>query len=99
MGQLVGQDFDAAFPAITLGTLILFLSPCRMMHAWDWRSTCWSTFCTSADSGVLSVRSNIAPILVRQANVEYISTRPPSFQPIIYIIRPSLASSIVVMHA
>ena len=96
MGQLVGQDFDAAFPAITLGTLILFLSPCRMMHAWDWRSTCWSTFCTSADSGVLSVRSNIAPILVRQANVEYISTATelPAHH-----LHHQAVSSIVVMHA
>ena len=74
MGQLVGQDFDAASVSQPLGSPIEFLSPCRMMHAWHWRSTSWSTFCASADSRMLSVRSYLAPILVRQANIEYVST-------------------------
>ena len=47
----------------------------------------------SADSSMLSVRSYVAPILVRQANVEYISTateHPAHHQAV---------SSIVIMHS
>ena len=74
MGQIVGWDFDAATSAATLGMLILFLSPRRMIHAWLWRSTFVTYFCTSPDSRMLSVGSYLAPILVRQANAEYVST-------------------------
>jgi len=38
VGQVVGREFDAASFAHTLVKVILFLSPCPMMHA-DWRST------------------------------------------------------------
>ena len=93
MGQLVGQDLDATSSSRTFGSLILFLSPCRMMHAWHWRSTSWSTFCTSADSGVLSVRSYLLPIRVRQAYVEYISTATE------HPAQHKAVCSIVVMHA
>ena len=74
MGQLVGQDFDAASVSQPLGSPIEFLSPCRMMHAWHWRSTLWSTFRTSADCWMLTVLSSLASVLRRQAIVEGVST-------------------------
>ena len=70
----MGRDFDAASVSVTLVAPIPFLSPCCLMHAWLWRSTSVTYFCTSPDSRMLSVGSYLAPILVRQANAEYVST-------------------------
>ena len=74
MGQLVGRGLDTGSLSVTLVAPIPFLSPCCLMHAWLWRSTGRANFCTRVDCWMLSVRSYLAPILVRQANVEYVST-------------------------
>ena len=73
-GQLVGRGLDTGSLSVTLVAPIPFLSPCCLMHAWLWRSTGRANFCTRVDCWMLSVRSYLAPILVRQANVEYVST-------------------------
>ena len=92
-GQVVGRDLDAASVSRPLGTLIDFLSPFRRMHVWLWRSARWATFCRSADSGVLSLCSFIATTLVRQVNVEYISTATE------YSGGHQAISGIVIMHS
>ena len=86
MGQIVRWDFDATSDSHMFGSLILFLSAFAVPHDARLGLAINSTFCTSADSSMLSVRSYVAPILVRQANVEYmapapirvIASRPPS---------------------
>ena len=74
VGQIVGWDFDAATSAATLGMLILFLFAAPHDPRLALAINIVTYFCTSPDSRMLSVGSYLAPILVRQANAEYVST-------------------------
>ena len=78
-----------------VATILFRLPRCTMRHAsLPLAITMLEYFSrTSADSGVLSVRSFLAPILVRQANVEYISTANEQSA------HHQAISSIVIMHA
>ena len=70
----MGRDFDAASVSVTLVAPILFLSPRPHDPRLALAINIVTYFCTSPDSRMLSVGSYLAPILVRQANAEYVST-------------------------
>ena len=76
MGQIVGWDFDAATTYVRCHTWYAHPLPFAAPH--DPRLALAinivTYFCTSPDSRMLSVGSYLAPILVRQANAEYVST-------------------------